>query len=166
MPTLQSKPRKPSTQLPRSRKYDHGAALELALQGWTNRQIAHKFGVAESSIAQAMGKYAHLLNELQPGSLEAYQAKRSQLFTAVERELMASLLDPSAMAKASLNNRAYAFQQIHTARRLEEGKSTENHAVLSKIMGSAVKSIGKSVSSPKHSSQVVDSNPAEIMPTE
>ena len=31
--------------------------------------------------------------------------------------------------KASLNNVAYAFSQIHTARRLEEDKSTSNQSV-------------------------------------
>ena len=50
---------------------------------------------------------------------------------------VASLTDPETLKKASLNNRAYAFTQVHQARRLEEGKSTENVNVLSKMIGQA-----------------------------
>lgn len=122
MPTLSAKTRP----IPRQRKFDHSAALELAVQGWRYSEIAARYKVSESAVKQALAKYQHLLNDLQPGMIEAYRAKRSDLFTLVEQELMASLMDPQAMAKASLNNRAYAFQQIHTARRLEEEKSTAN----------------------------------------
>lgn len=161
MPTTSPRP------IPRVRKFDHGAALELALQGWRYSEIAKRLKCHESSVKQALGKYQHLLTGLQSGELQSYRKNRSELFTMVEREMMASMLDPEAVAKASLNNRAYAFQQIHTARRLEEGKSTENHAVLRQLMGGALKSAGKasvvtpSLSSP--SSQPVDSNPADIM---
>ena len=38
--------------------------------------------------------------------------------------MLQDLSSEDKRAKASLNNVAYAFNQIHTARRLEEGKST------------------------------------------
>ena len=40
--------------------------------------------------------------------------------------MVQAMMDPESIAKASLNNRAYAFTQVHNARRLEEGKSTSN----------------------------------------
>lgn len=129
----------PATQAarPRKRKFDHGLALELACQGWRYADIAVRCKVTESSVKQALSKYQHILNDLQPGALEAYRAKRSDLMTAVERELMCSLVDPDRLAKASLNNVAYSFQQVHTARRLEEGKSTENKSIISAMLDGA-----------------------------
>lgn len=127
----------PSIKTPRQRKFDYGMALELALKGLPYQDIADKFGVHVTSVKRALSTYQHLLNDLQPGALEAYRAKRTDLFTIVEREMMCSLLDPSAMAKASLNNRAYAFQQVHTARRLEEGKSTENRSIITAMLDGA-----------------------------
>lgn len=82
--------------------------------------------------------------------------------SAAEEQLIASLLDPDKIAKASLNNVAYAFQQIHTARRLEEGKSTENKSIISAMLDGAHNRL---FASDKYvaPSQPVDSNPAKIM---
>lgn len=121
----------------KSRKFDYGIALELALKGWATQDIADKLKVTYPSVAAALRRYAPLLEQLQPGCLEAYRQQRTNLFTAVERELMTSLTDPAKMAKASLNNVAYAFQQVHTARRLEENRSTNNTAVLTRMIDSA-----------------------------
>ncbi len=122
---------------PRQRKFDHGAALELAVQGWRYSDIATRYKVSESAVKCALAKYQHLLNGLQNGELEHYRKQRTELLTLTERELMCSLLDPDKLAKASLNNAAYAFSQIHTARRLEEGKSTENKSIISAMLDSA-----------------------------
>lgn len=122
MPTLSAKARP----IPRQRKFDHGIALELACQGWRVSEIAKRCKVAESSVQQALAKYSNILNDLQPGTIEAYRARRSDLLTLVESKLMASLADNEALAKSSINNRAYAFTAVHTARRLEEEKSTAN----------------------------------------
>lgn len=145
-----------TTKLPRQRKFDHGAALELALQGWRYSDIATRFKVSESSIKNALAKYQHVLTGLQHGELESYRKNRTELFTLTERELMGSLIDPDKIAKASLNNVAYAFQQIHTARRLEEGKSTENKSIITAMLDGAHDKLFKSpvtqpvVSAPAH----------------
>lgn len=158
----------PATKAPRQRKFDHGAALELAVQGWRYADIATRYNVSESAIKQALAKYQNLLNGLQHGELEQYRKHRTELFTVTERELMCSLTDPDKLAKASLNNVAYAFQQIHTARRLEEGKSTENKSIITAMLdGAHDKLYANSVDKPVHkqgdTSQVVDSNPSNIM---
>lgn len=137
-----------TTKLPRQRKFDHGAALELALQGWRYSDIATRFKVSESSIKNALAKYQHVLTGLQHGELESYRKNRTELFTLTERELMGSLLDPDKIAKASLNNVAYAFQQIHTARRLEEGKSTENKSIITAMLDGAHDKLFKPVTQP------------------
>ena len=47
------------------------------------------------------------------------------LLQGTERVLIGNLLDPEKLKKASVNNLAYAFTQIHNAGRLEAGLSTE-----------------------------------------
>ena len=154
-------PTRTTGKAPRQRKFDHGMALELAIQGWRYRDIAIRCKVSEPAVKQALSKYQHLLNDLQPGALEAYRAKRSDLMTAVERELMCSLIDPARLAKASLNNAAYAYTQVFNSRRLEEGKSTENKSIISAMLDGA----HNKLFSEKYvaSSQVVDANPVNIM---
>lgn len=152
-----------STKLPRQRKFDHGAALELAIQGWRYSEIATRMKVTESSVAQALFKYQHLLNGLQHGELNAYRKNRTELFTITERELMGSLLDPDKIAKASLNNVAYAFQQVHTARRLEEGKSTENKSIITAMLDDAHNSLYKPVIPPVVSDASVITSTSEVV---
>ena len=64
-----------------------------------------------------------------------------QGFCTLAMQLMASLLDPERLAKASLNNVAYAFTQIHQAGRLEQGKTTENIGVLSRYISQSNKEL-------------------------
>jgi hypothetical protein len=56
----------------------------------------------------------------------AYTSAKAQLLSSAEEGLLASLLDPASIDKASLNNRAYAFKAVHEALRLERELSTQN----------------------------------------
>jgi predicted DNA-binding protein YlxM (UPF0122 family) len=107
-------------------------------------EIARSLGVAKSSVHAALQRLQKLIPD--PDMIKAYEEVRPTLLTAVEQRLMASLMDEVTLQKASLNNRAYAFQQVFTARRLETGQSTQNHAVLGKLMAEALQSAGR----PKH----------------
>ncbi|NIT59309.1 MAG: hypothetical protein GWN00_24725, partial [Aliifodinibius sp.] len=64
-----------------------------------------------------------------PEALTIYDNNKAGFLKAIEFELLNDLTDADRRKKASLNNVAYAFQQIHVARRLEEGLSTGNLAV-------------------------------------
>ena len=44
----------------------------------------------------------------------------------VELKMLENLADDGRLKKASVNNLAYAFQNLHNARRLESGQSTAN----------------------------------------
>ena len=127
---------KPVITHPKQQKIDVSKALKLRLQGQTFDQIASVFGCTGSAVHQALSKFELFVKDLGPGQLTAYSDHRSELFNSVEQHLTASLLDPDAMAKASLNNRAYAFKQIHEARRLESGQSTSNASL--SILGKLV----------------------------
>lgn len=142
-PTVTTLPAEQETR-PNQPRIDIAKALKLRLQGNTLSEIGAVFGVSESAVSQALRKFEGILKNVEPGTLTAFSEHRSQLLNAIELELMRSLLQPEALEKASLNNRAYAFQQVHQARRLEEGKSTENLGVLGKIIVSSEDELGKS----------------------
>lgn len=99
------------------------------------REIAAYFNCNESSVIRACQRLATLIPD--PEAVDAYRSVKADLLDAAEMELMASLMQPEKMEKASLNNVAYAFQQIHNAGRLERGESTSNLSVMSRLMQDA-----------------------------
>ena len=98
-------------------------------------ELAEYFGVRKQSVSEALQRFAACLPD--SPQRDAYEQARPMLLSAVEEQLMASLTDPAKLEKASLNNVAYAFTQVHTARRLEQGQSTSNLAVWAKCVESA-----------------------------
>ena len=127
---------------PKAQKIDVAKALKLRLQGNTLEEIGAVFGCNKQAVYQALDKFKAFLGDVEAGNLTAYSENRAELFNAVEKHLSASLLDPYAMQKASLNNRAYALKVIHEARRLETGQSTSNLSVLGKLVMQAESSLG------------------------
>ena len=98
-------------------------------------QIAGIFGVSKQAAHECFTRFSEALI---PGEdVTAYQEARTELLTTAEERLLASVLDPEKLQKASLNNVAYALTQIHTMRRLEQGKSTGNIHLLSQVITSA-----------------------------
>lgn len=102
-------------------------------------EIARTLGVAKSTVHAALQRIQELIPD--PEIVAAYRDVRPTLLTAVEQRLLASLTDEDAITKATLNNRAYAFQQVFHARRLEAGESTANIATISKLVTDTVKSL-------------------------
>jgi len=60
-----------------------------------------------------------------PQANKAFAQNQVSILQGTERVLIGNILDPEKLKKASVNNLAYAFQQVHNARRLEAGMSTE-----------------------------------------
>lgn len=127
---------------PTRQKIDVARALKLRLQGNTLPEIAAVFAVSPQAVDQALAKFEPFIRGVGSGSLSAYSDERASLFNVVEAHLTESLLDPDCLAKASLNNRAYAFKQIHEARRLESNQSTSNISVLGKFIQQAEAELG------------------------
>ena len=127
---------------PKQQKIDVAKALKLRLQGNTLEEIGAVFGVTRSAVHDALQRFQAFTQHTDTGVLTAYSEHRAELFNAVELHLTASLLDGDAMAKASLNNRAYAFKQIHEARRLQAGESTSNVSILGKFITDAEAKLG------------------------
>ncbi len=63
------------------------------------------------------------------GSLDLVDSSRASLLGALEFKILIEMMDKARLKKASINNLAYAFQQLYNARRLELGLSTGNLAI-------------------------------------
>jgi len=98
-------------------------AVELRLRGLSYEDIADRLGVAKSTVHQQLSGVFDLLD---PEKIAAYREHRVSLLDAVECKMLSALADDERLGKASLNNAAYAFTQVHQARRLEAGQSTQN----------------------------------------
>ena len=127
---------------PTHNKVDVAKALKLRIQGATLEDIGKLQGVTKQAVYQALTKFQPFIANLEAGQLTAYSENRAELFNAVEQHLSGLLLDTEKGAKASLNNVAYAFKQIHEARRLESGQSTANVSVLGKLILQAESQLG------------------------
>jgi hypothetical protein len=125
----------PST-APSERIFDLKKALELRLKGLTYEQIGVALNADRPYCAQAVHYQLQQFERFTGASeaLPAYESNRVGLLNAVEWKLMASCMDEDKLAKASLNNVAYALTQVSTLRRLESGQSTSNVNVLSRIV--------------------------------
>lgn len=77
--------------------------------------------------------------------IDAYRDNKSSILDAAEYKLVCKMLDTDTIEKSTLNNAAYAFQQIATQNRLEKGLSTSNisavelHASISDLQAQAAK---------------------------
>jgi len=104
-------------------KIDIIKALKLRLKNkLTYQEIADQLGCSKQAVQQRLQKFISLTSD--PQAIQAYEECKPELLSAVENELLSKLLDQDKLEKANLNNVAYAFTQIHTANRLERGKST------------------------------------------
>ena len=109
----------------RRRKIDIGKALQLRIEGkLTYKEIAKQLGHSKQGIIKALKPFINLLKD--PGAVSAYNHNRSKFLNAVEMELVAEMVDPDKVKKASINNIAYAANTVHNMYRLNEGQTTQN----------------------------------------
>lgn len=97
--------------------------LQEKISGKSNVKIAQQAGVTEAAIRKKLKKIHSLIDKEENN---VYNQYKTQILTGAERTLLNELLAPDKLKKASINNLAYAFQNIYNANRLEQGKSTEN----------------------------------------
>ena len=121
---------------------DMQKAFKLRFErGLTYQEIANHFGVSKPAVFERFKRISSNLPD--PDVVRNYQVNRVTVLDAVETNLVNNLLNPSKLQKASLNNVAYSFQQVHSARRLESGLSTENVNVIARLEG-IERSLGES----------------------
>ncbi|MCB2191377.1 MAG: helix-turn-helix domain-containing protein [Deltaproteobacteria bacterium] len=105
-------------------RIDLAEALRLRLQrGLTYQEIADRLGCAKSTVYTSINNVLKLVDD--PQANRAFSENQVNILQGTERVLIGELLDHEKLKRASVNNLAYAFTQIHNARRLEAGMSTE-----------------------------------------
>jgi len=100
--------------------------VQMKMQGMSYEAIGDYYGLTKQAIHE---KLQGIWEKLDPEKLQAYQVNKIRLFEATEQEILSWLVKKDKFEKASLNNIAYAFTQVHQARRLEAGESTSNVAL-------------------------------------
>jgi hypothetical protein len=77
-------------------------------------------------------QYEKFKDVIQPSEItKSYSNNRIKILNSLELNMLHDLANEGKREKASLNNVAYAFNQIHTARRLEEGKGVAGGITIS-----------------------------------
>lgn len=114
--------------VPTTSKYDFRKLFRLRYQNQlTLDEISELSGVPRSTLSMLYAEVDKFIKN--PEALTIYDCNKPQFLKSMEYTLLQEMMDEDKRKKASLNNVAYAFQQIHVARRLEEGLSTGNLAV-------------------------------------
>ncbi len=112
--------------------FDLKRALELRFnKGMTFAEIGQVMGLSKQAVHHQFKTLRNFFNE--PELLNAYQSRPEPLLSAAASKLLATLVDPEKLAKASINNAAYAFEKVSNQLRLEQGKSTSTATLLTLI---------------------------------
>ena len=116
-------------------KIDLAQAYKLrVVNRLTFKEIARVLGVAKSTVHDALQRLHRVLPD--PEQIRAYEEVEPYLLTAVKAKLLDSLADETAIEKASLNNRGFAFTQVANQERLTKGQATSNMKLISLIIQS------------------------------
>lgn len=89
----------------------------------TYAQIAEKYNTSPQNIQQRLARFTSVLPT--KDEIHTYRQNKSSILEGVELRLIDNLVDEGKLKDASLNNVAYAFQQVATQNRLEKGLATE-----------------------------------------
>jgi len=100
--------------------------LKMKMDGMSHAEIAATYGISRQAIDQQVQGIWRLLD---PENLEAYRTQRVAVLEGLEAEILSSMCKNDKLEKASGNNLAYMLTQVHQARRLEAGESTQNVAL-------------------------------------
>ena len=106
-------------------RVDIGKALKLRFQNNLSfQEIGKQLGVTGDAVHKRLKKFKKLISD--PEANKAYEENKTNFLAAAEQELLVNLVDDKKIKDASLNNIAYAFQQVSNFNRLAQDKSTQN----------------------------------------
>ncbi len=108
----------------RPQKINVAKAVELKLvKGLSNADIARYFGVTPQAVQQRIAKFDKIIDNNHE-DLETYRKHKVDLLDSAEFILLRDLIDGNRRKEASLNNVAYALQNVNNIARLERGQAT------------------------------------------
>ena len=106
-------------------RIDRSKALELRFKkGLSFKEIGNYFGVSEQAVHQSLKAFKNLLSD--DADIKALRVSKTELLDVAELTLLNDLVEPERRKAASLNNVAYALQNVNNMNRLEKGQSTAN----------------------------------------
>ncbi len=101
--------------------------LKMKMSNMTNSEIARVYDITPAAISYRLSSVINKLELLSDkDKLAEYKAKKVDILTGVEYEILKYMTSKSTLKAASLNNLAYSLQNINNISRLEQGKSTAN----------------------------------------
>ena len=105
------------------KKLDLAEVIKLKdVNNLSYNQIGKQLGYSGPYIHKAYNKFKDLVQDTDTSN--NFSDNRVRILSSIEMNMLQDMVNVDKREKASLNNVAYAFNQIHTARRLEEGKGT------------------------------------------
>lgn len=102
--------------------------IELKLRNVANRDIALAEQVSTGTVHNVLNDFKNVFTEIP--NLPKFKEVKADLLDAALLMLLKSMMTQDKLEKASVNNLAYAAQQMYTMARLERGQSTSNNAVV------------------------------------
>jgi predicted DNA-binding protein YlxM (UPF0122 family) len=95
-------------------------------------EIGKQYGVSAQAIHQRFQTIDKIFN---PEKIQEYESEKPNILSGIETVLLHKILDEGKLEKASINNIAYALQNINNINRLHRGQSTSNHVNLNVELG-------------------------------
>lgn len=113
--------------------------LKLSMVGTKSAEIAEITGIPINRVQSFTKSITNVLANFDPSKLLGYNENIVSILKTMEAQMLQYMCSEEKLSKAPLNQVAYSFEVLHKARRLEEGKSTENHSNLITIQGEKYK---------------------------
>jgi DNA-binding Lrp family transcriptional regulator len=95
-------------------------------------EIGRLTGLSTQAVHQRIGKFLKRLGE--PEKVANYRDHKPEILEAVHLRLVEHMIDGDKLAKASINNLAFAARQIYDMHRLETNQSTVNLSSISHLI--------------------------------
>ena len=111
------------------------------IKGWSLSELAKTYGVSKQCLSKAFKPFNDLLKY--SGITPIYDQKRSELFKAVEVQMLLDIVDEEKRKKATQGNAAYAFDKVHGARMIEENKMPQGGDITIILQGKHAKLIAE-----------------------
>ena len=121
--TIKPKPGKIDKRTKNGKKLDIAQVIKLRdVQELSFPEIGKIVGYDQGYINRMYHQFKGMVKDAD--TTNTFTHNRTNILTSMELDLLQNMSKPDKLEKASLNNIAYTYNQIHTARRLEEGKGT------------------------------------------
>lgn len=116
----------PKTKRIKQLKERKAKVLDLMTKDLSVNEIARAVDLAPSTVCKYIDEWKILLPEID--KVDQWNISKGSILDAATSSMLKKVLERSDDPKASVNNLAYALQQVHNIKRLEKGESTQNVA--------------------------------------